>query len=521
MAEPVDLAGPGSPEPRSLFAPSLWRVTVATLTAVSIVAFDGLAVAAALPRITEDLGDVEWLSGVLTGYLLATSVAVIAAGPIVDSVGVRRVFRIATVGFGAATLGCGLAPSMLGLVAARIVQGAFGGALITAAIATVGLAYPTRLRSRGFAANSTVWGTMSFLAPGLTALLLAVVGWRAVFLAGLPLVGAALVAGWNQLPDRLGEARVSRRLDPWGLVLLAVAITVMTLGLTRVGWWTLPCLVVAVASGAAYWYHAGRTADPVLERRWLAELPWWGINFGAALGFAAGLGVDAFITIYMSAAQGRSSFVVALSVVPLSIGWTGAALATSRLLDRFSETGMATAAFAILIPSLAAGGVLFTTDAPLWVVWAVTFAQGVGVGMLTNSMLTLLQNLAEPARIGRASSAHTFLRNSVHTLATAVAGAVLLAVVAGRLGDVDLVSRLVSGESVDVGAVGAQAVADGFRLGHVAAVATASVGLVAVRAARRNLAPARLARAAAARPASLSPGIPVLRTSYAAATRGP
>jgi len=475
------------PGARSIFSPPLLPVTVSTLATVSLVAFDGLAVTAALPGITEDLGSVGLLSGVLTGFLLASSIATIATGPIVDALGVRRVYRVATVGFAAATLACGLAPSMALLVAARILQGACGGALITAAISTVGLAYPERLRSRAFAANSTVWGTMSFVAPGLTALLLQVTGWRAIFLVALPLVAAAAVIGWNRLPDQVGEAPATLRIDIVGLVLLGAGVALATLSLSTLRWWTVAGLAAAVVALVAYWRHAGRLRAPVLERCWLAELPWWGINLGAALGLAAALGVDAFITIFVSAAQGRSGLVVALSVVPLSIGWTGAALASSRLLDRYSETGVARVAYVILLPSLAAGALLFGTTTPLWVVWVVTFVQGMGVGMLTNSMLTLLQARVAVARIGRASSAHSFLRNGAHTVATAASGAVLLAVVADRVGDLELVQRVLAGERVPLGNEAAAAVAAGYRLAHLVAVALAVGGLVSVTAARRHL----------------------------------
>ena len=484
------------PEARSVFSPSVLPITVATLATVSLVAFDGLAVAAALPGITEDLGSVGLLSGVLTGFLLASSIATIATGPLVDALGVRKVYRVATVGFGIATLACGLAPSMVTLVAARVGQGACGGALITAAISTVGLAYPERLRSRAFAANSTVWGTMSFLAPGLAALLLQVVGWRAIFLMALPLVAVAAAIGWNRLPDRVSDEPAALRVDAAGLVLLGLGVGLATLSLSTLRWWTVAGLALAVVALAAYWRHAGRRREPVLERCWLAELPWWGINLGAALGLAATLGVDAFITIFVSAAQGRSGLLVALSVVPLSIGWTGAALATSRLLDHYSETGIARAAYAVLLPSLAAGAVLFGTTTPLWVVWAVVFAQGVGVGMLTNSMLTLLQARVAVGSIGRASSAHSFLRNGAHTVATAVSGAVLLAVVAGRVGDVDLVQRVLSGERVELGDQAATAVADGYRVAHVVAFVLAVGGALSVTAARRHLSRSRHLRRA-------------------------
>ena len=61
---------------------------------MSIAAFDGLAITAALGAITEDLGHVALLPWVISAYLAASAVAVIVAGPVIDAIGVRRTFRI-------------------------------------------------------------------------------------------------------------------------------------------------------------------------------------------------------------------------------------------------------------------------------------------------------------------------------------------------------------------------------------------------------------------------------------------
>ena len=61
-------------QPRTSEGESIWRapyatVTVANLTVVALVAFDGLAIVAALPSITDDLGDVALVPWVITGFL--------------------------------------------------------------------------------------------------------------------------------------------------------------------------------------------------------------------------------------------------------------------------------------------------------------------------------------------------------------------------------------------------------------------------------------------------------------------
>ena len=170
-----------------IWSPSYLPVTLANLTIVAIAAYDGLALVAALPTIADDLGDVALLPWVITAFLATSAVAGITAGPIIDAIGVRRTFRVTGLWFLVASAGAAVAPNMALLVAARALQGIGGGLVISVALAAVGLAYPNRLRPRAFAANSMVWGVMGFGGPVITAGLLAVAGWRMIFVVQLPI----------------------------------------------------------------------------------------------------------------------------------------------------------------------------------------------------------------------------------------------------------------------------------------------------------------------------------------------
>jgi MFS family permease len=214
----------------------------------------------------------------------------------------------------------------------------------------------------------------------------------------------------------------------------------------------------------------------------------------------AALGAETFLTLYVAGSLGAGNVVVAASVVPLSLGWTLAALAASKLLEHVSETAVATAAFAVLIPALGIAALTFTEDIPVGLVWVVTFAQGVGVGLVTNAMLTLLQARAPADRIGRASSAHTFLRSTSNTLAIAISSAVLLFVVGRRTGDVEEVRRLLEGDDTAVSTSTAAALSAGYRWAHVAALGLACIGLFAALSVRVSLSGERR-RAGRSRPA--------------------
>jgi MFS family permease len=173
--------------PTSVLSRELLPASIAIYTTVALAAFEGLAVSAALPQVAADLGDVHLLPWVVTGYLLMSGVATVVAGPLVDSYGVRAVFRAAIVVFVTGAVLASFVPSMPLMVAARLIHGAGGGAIIAVGIAAVSLIYPGHLIGRAFAANATVWGVMGVAGPGIAAFMLTTLNWRWIFLVNIPL----------------------------------------------------------------------------------------------------------------------------------------------------------------------------------------------------------------------------------------------------------------------------------------------------------------------------------------------
>jgi MFS family permease len=467
--------------PRSIFDRQLLPVTVSVLSVVSLAAFDGLSVTAALPSIAEDLGDVGLLPWVITAYLIVSSVAIIVAGPFIDGLGVRRTFRITVSTFFVASALCAVAPTLPLLVAARALQGLGGGMVVAIGVAAVGVAYPVELRPKAFAANSTVWGVMGVGGPALAAGLVTTVGWRGIFLVNLPLAAAAMAFGWRGLPDRTEHQRLER-FDATGVAILAALTFIVLLGLSTLSVWSLASVVAFVALAAAYWRHSGRIATPVLRREHITTPPYWALHVTAGFVLAAALGVDNYLPLYVRGSLGYSEGFAAFSVLYLTIGWTIAAWITSRLLERRTEPPIVLAGALLVAVGLTGAGLLVVAEAPVVVLFAVFGLVGLGVGTVTTASLNLMQKVTDTSAMGRVSSAHQFLRSLGITYGAALAGGVILLVVGQRLDGVDRVRDALSGDEVAFDAGAADAIASGFSWAHLVGVGLA---LVAVAAATR------------------------------------
>ncbi len=464
-------------ESGGIFSPQLRSLSVAILIATAVTAYDFLAVAAALPKLGDDLGHVELLPWVVTAFPMLSTIAVVASGPLIDSAGIRVVFRLSLIGFVIASLGTGLAPTIHLLIAARWIQGLSAGMSMAATLALVGTLYPSRLVPRAFAAQSYAWGLMGILGPTMAAVLVDAISWRWIFLVNVPAGLVALVLGWSGIPEH-GAPRTTGDFDRAGLGLVAVAMVLVLISLQRLDLVSVPLAVVGLASGTLYWRRAGRIASPVVHRRHVAGFPAGVLALTMALSFGAALGVDAYLPLYVRGARGLSTGWAAFSVIFLTTGWSFAAFMTTRLLDRHGPTRLIAAGASIVTITLAVGIGLTFTDAPLSVLFALMTVMGTGVGLVTTAGRTLVQWIANSEEIGRANSGNQFIRTLGLAFGTAVAGGVLLLVVERRVGDVSVVRDLLGSSDVVSDPAVAEALAAGWTWAFVVATGVSVLATV-------------------------------------------
>ena len=181
-------------------APLAW--TLAALALCTLLPSLGIGVAnVALPALAQALGatfqQVQW---VVVAYLIANTALVVLVGRLGDRWGRRRTLMGGLLLFSAASALCGLAPTLAWLIAARALQGLGAATLMALAMALVAQAVPQGQTGRAMGLLGTMSAVGTALGPTLGGLLVAALGWRAVFLAGVPLGLAALWLVRRALP---------------------------------------------------------------------------------------------------------------------------------------------------------------------------------------------------------------------------------------------------------------------------------------------------------------------------------
>lgn len=294
----------------------------ASITASGMAFLDSSIVTVAAPHITEELGGgfagMQW---VLDGYLLTLGALVLVGGAAGDLLGKRRVFIAGTVGFGVASVLCGLAPTMPLLIAARMLQGAAAACMVPTSLALLNAVFAGADRGRAIGAWSGLSGVFTALGPFVGGFLVDSFGygWRLAFLINIPLTVAAVWLARAYIPDLPGTHGSLRALDWPGAATATLGLGLVVGPLIERGPWTVP-LVVGGLVLLAVFVMLQRRPGPVMMPLSLFRVRSFTVanlvTFVVYGSFTVGLFL---VTVYLQVGMGYSAVAAGASGLPVTI----------------------------------------------------------------------------------------------------------------------------------------------------------------------------------------------------------
>jgi MFS family permease len=467
------------PETRpSLLAREHLPFATGAVALVTLGAFENRAVSTVLPTVARDL-DGLWLFGAASAAPLVTFVvATTVAGLWSDRRGPRPVLLAGMASFVAGQLLSGLAPTMVLFVGGRLLGGLAEGLFDVGLTVLVARALPPSLRPKVFATFAAAWVLPSLLGPSVAGLIAEHVGWRAVFLIGVALLGpvaALLRPAMTSTQARSGrsssgaptngttpaadadrpddaQAPVPSRAAGWAVV-AATGLAALTAGgsLLPRGGLEGPVGGLLVLVGVAALVPSLRAILPAGTLTGAPGIPALTAArglLGAAFGTTGGL-----LPLMLTEVHHYGPAAAGVSLTITGLFWAlGSQVQGLRVVqERTSVTTRLRAGFGLLTLGLLGPVALSLEVVPMWLGLAAWAVAGVGIGITSPAISNHVLTLSTEADQGR-NSAASFLAPSVTQAVAFAASGAVIAWRADRLGG-GLFAVVMAG-SVAAGAAG-------------------------------------------------------------------
>lgn len=450
------------------------RWVLASLSLSMLLSSLGTSIAnVALPTLAQGFNasfqEVQW---VVLAYLLAITTLIVSVGRLGDITGRRRLLIAGICLFTAASVLCGVAPTLWLLIAARAAQGIGAAIMMALTIAFVGETVPKTRTGSAMGLLGTMSAIGTALGPSLGGVLIAGLGWRTIFFVNVPLGILTLLLTHRYLPaDRRGLKTDRTGFDNVGTLLLALTLGAYALAMT-IGRGSFGPLNMALLAGAAFGVGLfvlieAKAASPLIRMTMFR-------NPVLSAGFATSMLVSTVLMatlvvgpFYLSRALGLDAAMVGvvMSVGPLVAALTG--VPAGRIADRIGARRMAIVGlFGIATGSFVLSVLPASLGVPGYLLPIVVVATGYAVFQTANN--TAVMRDIGPDQRGVISGMLNLSRNLGLITGASVMGAVF---------------ALASG-AIDITTARPEAVANGMRITFAVAATLIVVALAIAFAGR-------------------------------------
>lgn len=415
-------------QPLLLTQKRIWIIFSALIAGMLLSSLDQTIVSTAMPTIVGKLGGVEHQTWITTAYLLATTIVMPIYGKFGDILGRRNLFLIAIAIFTLASVGCALATDFWGFVIFRAIQGLGGGGLMILSQAIIADIVPANERGKYMGPLGAIFGLAAVAGPLLGGYFVDHLTWEWCFYINIPVGIAAFIIAFFTLT--LPTKKAEKKIDILGVVFLSVATTCLIFftdfGGKTDGWTSLTTwlwgagLVIAVA---LFIFTESRAADPIIPLSLFKNRIF--LN-STAIGFVLGMGMFAalaFVPTFLQMSSGTSAAESGLLMLPMMAGlmltsiWSGIRMTKTGKYKAFPIAGAAITTLTMLWMTT------LSADTPIWVICAMLFCFGAGLGLIMQIIVIVVQNSVPPAQLGTATSTNNYFREVGSALGVAVFGA--------------------------------------------------------------------------------------------------
>ncbi|HLG11557.1 MAG TPA: MDR family MFS transporter [Dehalococcoidia bacterium] len=407
-------------------------VVIGTLLGLLLAASNQTVISTALPRMVADLGGLNLIPWVFTGYMLTSTTVVPVSGKLSDLYGRKPFFMGGIILFMLVSIAGGFCQNMEQLIVVRAIQGLGGGMLLSSVFAIVGDLFAPEERGRYQGIFISMFGVASILGPTMGGAITDLLTWRGIFYMNLPFgVAALLMVGttFPQLERDTGKVSI----DYPGVALLTSMLICLLLALAWAGdvyaWQSAEIVGLLSASGllfVAFLFVESRAAEPIVPLHLFRNRVF---AVGSLLTFLSGItltSVITFIPMYLQGVLGASATSSGLVLSPMMIAVAVGSNAGGFLVARTGRYR----SFVLAGAAALVAGMFMLTRFEVDTGWAEAIAGmalvGVGIGLAVPVINLAVQNAFPRRYLGIATSSSQFFRSIGSTLGVAIFGTLVV-----------------------------------------------------------------------------------------------
>jgi MFS family permease len=419
---------------------------------VSMIIVDATIVNVALPSIIREfeltLSDAEWINSI---YSLVFAALLITLGRVGDMFGRRRLFVVGIGVFVIASAMAGAAADGSWLIAARFLQGIGAAAILPATLSTVNATFRGRERGIAFGIWGSVIGGMAALGPLLGGWLTTSHSWRWAFYINVPIGVIVVIGSWLWVRETR-DTSATRGFDIPGIVLSGLGLTGVVFALIegpRFGFfaqtetftagpltwpegWVSPVVVTfAVGVILLVGFVVNERSRALVGKPVLFDLSLFrfrSFSLGNATVSVLSLGEFGLVFVFplfVQAVLGYSAFRTGLVLLALAVGAFIGGPTAGIIATRIGPRRVVSAGMALEVIAIVSVALLIAPDRSGWTFIVPLFVYGVGVGLASAQLTSVILSEIPARESGQASGMQSTFRQIGAAVGIALLGTVL------------------------------------------------------------------------------------------------
>jgi MFS family permease len=398
---------------------------------VALQALETFIGAAMLPTVVRDIGGLDLFAWNTTIFIVASILATVFASVRPPRFDTRATYMLAAAGFAIGSLLCGLAPTIIVLLAGRAIQGFGAGLMIATSYAMMRTVFPQHLWPRAMALNSTIWGVATLLGPAIGGVFAEFDLWRLAFIGIVPLAALLGYGVWRLLPEDAGAPHVDGapivQIAFVSIAILAISIASLLTDRTDLA---AALLILALLAVLFLAIVENQARVRLLPKGAMSLGNPMGLLFATILVLGVSIASDIFTPLFYQRLHGMSPVWAGYVSALVALGWSVFAFIAAGWTGERVRFAIIAAPFVLAASTL----LMLLTLAPYnpegaWPPVALSglalFALGGGIGMAFQHLSTAVLSSAPPEENNKVSAGLGMVQLFASGLGAAIGGVVV------------------------------------------------------------------------------------------------